>query len=206
MEATNVEPLREILMGRLFSRYGELHGEQMSKASFLPDLWRSLSSFTINNCSNPLIQEEARKLEYGDLVHRSFLILSLLYGSYDYKPYKASILKEFVKMLGDDLDKKERRTLKYAEGKSHGFFLELRFVWRTIREIYSLENACLKLLPPTPYQAYSLLVIHRPEVALSSASLDLDVVMAILVELNSDPQKASSLKNPEPRPTLTIVK
>lgn len=204
MNTANVEPLRAALMDRLYSQYGGFRGVQMSKATFLHDLWRALSSFTLNNKANSLVQDAVYKLDHGDLIPRAFLILSVLYGSYSYEPDEMSPLKDLVRMLGDDLDEEELRVLEYAEGKTHTFFPELRFVWRTIREVYGTEEFDLALLPPTPYHAYSLLVLNRPEIAFSSAHLD--AVFGILMGLNHRMQKVITLATPGTRPSLKIVK
>jgi hypothetical protein len=196
MNPLNVEPLRAVLMDRLLFQYGELRGEQMSKATFLHDLWRSLSSFTLNNKANSLVQDALCRTEHDDLVPRAFLILSVLYGSYDSARDEMSPLKDFIGMLGKDLDEEELRILAYAERKVHCFFPELRFVWRTIREIYGAEEFDLALLPPTPYHAYSLLVLNRPEIAFSPAHHD--AVFNILVGLD--------LAHPVEKPILKVVK
>lgn len=202
MNPLNVEPLRAVLMDRLFIQYGEFRGEQMSKATFLHDLWCALSTFTLNNESNSLVQDAMSKLRYGDLPHRAFLILSILYGSYEGERDKMEPLKDFIGMLGKDLDDEELRILAYAEGKTHTFFPELRFAWKTIRKVYGAKEFDLTLLPPTPYYAYSLLVLNRPEIAFSPAHLD--AVFDILVGFThkSPPAKVTTTTNPGAKPNL----
>ena len=107
-------------------------------------------------------------------------------------------------MLGEDLDEEELRICEYAEGKVHTFFPELRFVWRNIREIYGAKEFDLSLLPPTPYYAYSLLVLNRPEIALGPAHLD--AVFSVLTGLNHHTQKEGSITTPGAKPNLKIVK
>lgn len=204
MNPLNVEPLREVLMDRLLFQYGEPRGAQMSKETFLQDLWRSISSFTLNNKANSLVQDAVYKLEHGDLIPRVFLILSVLYGSYSYEPDEMSPLKDMIRMLGEDLDEEELKVLEYAEGKTHTFFPELRFVWKTIREIYGAEEFDLTILPPTPYHAYSLLVLNRPEIAFSPAHHD--AVFGVLMGLNYRMQKVIDLAHPGEKPVLKIVK
>ena len=168
------------------------------------DLWRALSSFTLNNKANSLVQDAVYKLDHGDLIPRTFLILSILYGSYGYEPDEVSILKDLVRMLGDDLDEEELRVLEYAGTKTHTFFPELRFVWKTIREVYGTKEFDLALLPPTPYHAYSLFVLNRPEIAFSPAPLD--AVFGVLTGLNHHMQKVVTLASPGAKPDLKIVK
>lgn len=206
MNPLNVEPLRAVLMDRLLFQYGEPRGPQMIKATFLHNLWRALSTFILNNKSNSLMQDAVHKLQHDDLPHRAFLILSILYGSYDGERDEMSPLKDFILMLGEDLDEEELRICEYADGKVHTFFPELRFVWRNIREIYGTEGFDLETLPSTPHQAYSLLVLNRPEIAFSPAHLD--AVFGILVELNhrSPPLKTVTLANSGTKPSLKVVK
>lgn len=206
MNPLNVEPLKAVLMDRLFSQYGELRGEQMRKETFLHDLWRALSTFTLNNKSNSLMQDATRKLKHDDLPHRAFLILSIWYGSYYGERDKMEPLKDFISMLSKNLDEEELRILEYAEGKTYTFFPELRFAWKTIRKIYGTEEFDLALLPPTPYYAYSLLVLNCPEIAFSPTHLD--TVFDILVGLNhkSPPAKVTTTTNPGAKPNLHVVK
>lgn len=204
MDTTNIAPLKAVLKHKLLVQHGGLCAEPLTKASFPHELWGALASFIQQNRSNSLIQSAIINLRHGGLIPRSFLILSVLYGSYSYQPSKARILKDLVNMLDEDLEEKELRVCEYAEGKVNTFFPELGVVWKNIREVYGAAEFSLDVLPHTPYHAYSLFVLNRPR------SLDGNVRHAALFEdlsvLHHQMQTVSNYANPETKPHLTIVK
>lgn len=200
MNTANIAPLKAILEDKLFMHYGTLRGEPMNKADFLHDLWSALGSFVHHNKQNSLIQNAVYKLEHGDLIPRTFLILSVLYGSYGHEPDRVGILKDFINMLDKDLDEEELRICEYAQGKSDAFFPELSRVWIHIREIYGAAEFDLAVLPPTPYYAYSLLVLNRRQFVLGNINLaTMFGALSILYH-----QMQNVLKCTQPK--LTIVK
>jgi len=135
----------------------------MQKKNFLQELWHTLGLFTQHNRGNSLIQSAVLNLENGDLVPRTFVILSIQYGSFSCEPDKKNILKDFVEMLNKDLDEEELRVCKYAEGKDYSFFPELHTVWNNICTLYNKNEFDLAMLPPTPHYAYAFLALNRPK-------------------------------------------
>jgi hypothetical protein len=204
MGTANVEPLKAVLRNQLLIQYGELRSEPMKKANFLRDLWRALASFTQNNRENSLIHSAVLKLEHGDLVPRAFLILSVLYGSYNYEPEETSILKDFISILDEDLDEEELRVCIYANKKVHAFFPELHRLWQNIREVYGMEGFDLRGLPPTPYYAYSLFVLNRPEDI--GRNLRRTTLFGELSILHHQMQKIFTVATPEANPNLKFVR
>lgn len=205
MNVATIDQLKVVLRNKLFEQCGEPRGNAMSKANFLQSLWYLLASFAQHNRRNSLIQSAALKLEHdGDLVPRAFLILSVLCGSYPRAPDAASILADFIDMLDKDLDKEELRVWEEAEGQAYCFFPELRFAWRTIREVYSTAEFDMSILPRSPYHAYALFVLERPEIAFSAAPLEL--VFEILSVLGPCEQATVALAQKGERARLTVVK
>lgn len=138
----------------------ERNGEPLSKKDFLSDSWHAIANFVRYNKENLLIQEAVR--QYPDLILRTFVVLSVLYGAYTYAPRKVVVLKDFVAMLGKDLMQEELRVCTYAKTKGAGsFFPELSRAWATIQEIYGAERSRSEALPVTPYRAYALYVLNH---------------------------------------------
>lgn len=204
MNPADAKALRAVLMNKLFIQYGGLRGKQMSKSTFLQDLWRDLSTFTANNKGNSLVQDAVYKLDHGDLIPRAFLILSILYGSYAGERDEMEPIKDFIAMLGEDLDEEELRVCGYADGKTQTFFPELYCLWRNIREVYGMTEFNLSVLPPTPYYAYSLFTLNRP--ADISSEMRRTTLFGELSVLHHQMKGIVTLANPGATPHLKIVK
>ena len=162
--------LRESLEAQIHKEC-RFYSEILSKELFQRDLYRILSSYIQENQNNGLIQAAILSLDYGDLLPRMYLNLSILHGAHSMEPRVVEILKDFIGMLTEDLDEEELRVCAYARTKRAGFFLEEYWIWRKIRELYGSKDFDLGLLPPTPYYAFLLLSINRPKLILKNMSV-----------------------------------
>lgn len=142
----------------------------MEKQNFLKELWQLLGLFLRMTRHEPLINDAVGRLENKDLLLRAFHILSILYGSFEDPPHKLPILREFIDMLDKDLDEIEIDTCVYAKTKTSGFFPELIVLSQNIRTVYGTKEFATELLPPTIYQAYTLLTLNRPQDILNKTS------------------------------------
>ena len=152
---------KETLLDLAHSQFGGFYNRRMDKENFLQDLWSMLASFTRYNKCNSLIQSAVLNLEHSDLIPRTFLILSIQYGSFHLTPSRISILKDFIGLLDKDFEDEELRVCAYAHEKTFTFFPELYQAWQNIREVYGAEEFNLSVLPPTPYYAYHFLALNR---------------------------------------------
>lgn len=133
-----------------------------SRKDFLQDSWRRIANLVHYNRDNELVRDAVHR--YPDLIPRGFVILTILYGAYTSPPGTASILKDFVAMLGKDLTEEELSVCAYAKKVEEGsFFPELFTVMEKVRKVYGEEHFSLTVLPPTPYHAYSMYVLNHSE-------------------------------------------
>lgn len=161
MDSSNQVALKGALKDKLLRVYG-YGGESLSKEDFLRDSWGAIASFVKYNRTDPLIASAVR--QHPDLIPRTYTLLTILYGAYGHEPNIRGILKDFIDMLNKDLVEEELQICEYARQKTEwSFFPGLQKTWGAIREVYGAEPFDLNLLPPTPYHAYAMLVLNRPE-------------------------------------------
>lgn len=162
MSNANVSSDKQQLVDWITVQCGELRSKAITKEKFLHDLWSSICATTQWNKENPLIQNAVFDQEVAGLIPRSFVILSILYGSYSGEPNRLSMLKDFIDLLERDFDEEELVACSYAKNKTDVFFPELHLVWENIRKVYGSPDFNLEVLPQTPYHAYSLFVLNCP--------------------------------------------
>ena len=171
MENALISPDKQDLIDWVINLWGGLRTDSIPKHLFLHELWNAICPTTQWNRQNPLIENAVLDQERTGLIPRSFMILSVLYGSYHGQPNKASIMKDFIGLLERDFDQEELLVCEYADSKVDTYFIELYEVWVKIRELYGSPVFNLAVLPPTPYYAYALLVLNRPSEVRSDISL-----------------------------------
>jgi len=128
---------KETLLDLAHSQFGGFYNRRMDKENFLQDLWSMLASFTRYNKCNSLIQSAVLNLEHSDLIPRTFLILSIQYGSFHLTPSRISILKDssvclikilrmkscvFARMLTKKLSPSSRSFIRF--GRTFGRYME----------------------------------------------------------------------------------
>ena len=193
MNKANVPALKQVLNERIFTQHGGFRGEVLTKEIFLKSLWQHIASLVQYNRENSLVQTAV--LDYPELIPRMYVLLSLLYGSYSYQPDIVSILKDLVKHLDQDLEEEELRICEYARGVGKdGFYPELSLTWTMIRRVYGAKEFGLDFLPPTPYHAYALLTLNRPQVI---GSTDHATYFAAMADLHQSMQNVVSLTQPK---------
>lgn len=161
MKYEDIAPPKLELLDWATRMCGELRSAPMTKENFLRGSRHAITSIVRFHKSNPLIKGAVMRLRDGDLNHRAFLILSILYGSHPSEPDRLSFLKDFIGLLENDLEEEEVRTCKYAEGKRNSFYPELYVLWKNIQEVWQDVDLNHSVLPPTPYIAYGLMVLNR---------------------------------------------
>ncbi len=197
MKPETIETERLALNGWIATVHG-MGSAPLTKKDFPQESWRIISSLVHHNKHNPLVQHAVK--QNPDLIPRGYAILSVLYGAYTGEPNKIGMLKDFVNMLGKDLVEEELAVLAYAKTKSVGsFFPELFKTLEMIHEVYSAEHFPLMVLPPTPYQAYTLFVIHHQD--LIGKDMRPEELFGHLSVSDSKFQKFLTLANPKhPKP------
>ncbi len=144
--------------------------EILTKEKFLLRLWDIFSLIIQYNRKNTLVLKAVGKCPY--IIPKSYTIISILYGAFSSEPHLKMVVKEFVCMLNEDIDKKELSVLTYASHKRYSFFPELYGIWKKIDEIYTSGSFDTTKIPVTPYRAFSFFTLNHAEMIVNYTSID----------------------------------
>ena len=138
----------------------------LTRKQFLKRLWSTLSDIVQHNRNHILIEGAVKR--YPDLVPRSFVILSLQYGSFSADADLRNIISDFTGHLTADLDDVLEQIVQYSDNRDKNsivFFSGLNHLWSGICEQYeNIDDPKIgTMIPPTPYHAYAILALNRPD-------------------------------------------
>jgi hypothetical protein len=134
-------------------------GEFITKERFLHQTWEALSSLIRHNKHLPLVSATVR--DYPYFIAWSYVLMTILHGSYSCEVKLTTFLKDAIDLLGEDLVEKEIELCNYARSAISPFFPGLFDLWQDIQSVHQSEYFDARVLPPTAYHSYVLYVLNN---------------------------------------------
>lgn len=155
---------------------------------YLSIVWDLFNSFFRHHRENALVAETHRECQF--FICRTFTIATVFHSAFGYVPSRRDLLVTAINLLGDDLTEKELELFTYLDdviNSGRGMYASgvVAFYIRMVA-LYRERDFPHDLAPPSPWHAFPLLALNRPEFTSGKIRLSDSILCDALIDSHTN--------------------
>lgn len=159
---------------------------------YLSIVWDLFNSFFRHHRENALVAETHRECQF--FICRIFTVATVFHSAFGYVPSRRDLLVTAINLLGDDLTEKELELFAYLDDvikSGRGMYASgvVAFYIRMVG-LYRERDFPHDHAPPSPWHAFPLLALNRPEFTQGRTRVSDSVLREAIINCHADFDKA----------------